>query len=374
MSTIGTTAPSQHTINYNDLLSTTLFNYRSTIFDNIFKQSAYMAALKTYGGVDYQNGGERIQRLLMYETNSTAKSYRGYDIIDTTPQDGFTSAFYEWCELAATISISRREKRQNSSEWQIADLLKAKIKQAEMSLKQAVNQQLVQGTVYSGGTTFIPGNDSKDLFPLGYFLAAKTASADGTLTDPLSGGNVGNISRSTYSWWRHNTGSGGATAAGGEKVGAAATTYKGLERILMSMYNYCTRGADGSAPNIILTDQLTYETYSFARDQKYQTTDLNLAQMGFDNVKLKAATVVWDELVPDMYSGTTAVTYGTAFFINTEFYKLVIDKETDFTTTPFLENEQQTADSAKILFMGNATSTNQRKHGVLYRLNQAIVS
>src|SRR5574343_1105728 len=145
MATIGTTAPSQNTINYNDLLSTTLANYKATIYDNIFKQSAFMAALRKYGGVDFQNGGERIQRLLMYSTNSTAKSYEGYEIIDTTPQDPFTSAFYRWAELAATVSISRREERQNSSEWQIADLLKGKIMQAEMSLKEKVNQQLVQG-------------------------------------------------------------------------------------------------------------------------------------------------------------------------------------------------------------------------------------
>lgn len=77
MSTIGSTAPAQHTINYNDLLSTTLFNYKSTIFDNIFKQSAFLAALRKYDGVDYQSGGERIQRLLMYSANSTAKSYEG---------------------------------------------------------------------------------------------------------------------------------------------------------------------------------------------------------------------------------------------------------------------------------------------------------
>jgi subtilase family serine protease len=96
--------------------------------------------------------------------------------------------------------------------------------------------------------------------------------------------------------------------------------------------------------------------------------------MGFDNVKLKAATCIWDELVPDMYSGTTAITYGTAFFLNTKFYKLLIDRETDFTTTPFIENEQQTADSAKILFMGNASSVNQRKLGVLYRISQSIVA
>lgn len=368
MSTIGTTAASQHTINYDSLLSTTLFNYKSTIFDNIFKQSAFMAALRKYDGIDYQNGGERIQRLLMKSTNSTAKSYEGYEMIDVSPQDPFTSAFYRWAELAATITISRREERQNSGEYQIADLLKGKIMQAEMSLKQAVNQQLVQGTVYTGGTTWIPGNDLKDLNPLGWFFPAKTAAADGTITDPLSGDAVGNISRSTYDWWRHYTGSGGATKAGYESVGAALSTWKGLATLMKSMYNYCTRGADGSAPNIILCDQKTYEDYESSRDDKYQTSDTSLAQMGFDNVKLKAATLVWDEYVPDMYSGTTSLTYGTAFFINTKFYKLVIDRETDFTTTPFLENESQTAKAAKVLFMGNAASTNQRKGGVLYRL------
>jgi hypothetical protein len=121
-------------------------------------------------------------------------------------------------------------------------------------------------------------------------------------------------------------------------------------------------------------DQMTYETYESARDEKYQTQDTALAQMGFDNVKLKAATCVWDEVVPDMYSGTTALTYGTAFFINTKYYQLIIDRETDFVTTPFIDNEQQTARSAKILFMGNACSVNQRKLGVLYRISQSIVA
>lgn len=374
MSTIGTTAPAQHTINYNDLLSTTLFNYKSTIYDNIFKQSAFLAALRKYDGVDFQNGGERIQRLLMYSSNSTAKSYEGYETLDTTPQDPFTSAFYRWAELAATVSISRREERQNSSEWQIADLLKGRIQQAEMSLKEKVNQNIVQGTVYPGGTTFIPGNDLKDMHPLGWFLAAKTSAADGTSTDPLSGDAVGNISRSTYSWWRHNTGSAGATKAGNEIAGVSVTTWAGLEVMLKRMYNFCTRGADGSAPNIILADQMTYEAYESSRDQKYRTQDTSLAEMGFDNVKLKAATMIWDELVPDMYSGTTSLTYGTAFYINTKFWKLIIDRETDFVTTPFIENEGQTARSAKILFMGNTVSVNQRKLGVLYRISQSLVA
>jgi hypothetical protein len=77
MGTIGTAAPSQNTINYDALLSTTLANYRKVMVDNIFKQSAFFAALKMYGGIEYQDGGERIAQPLMYESNKTVKSYKG---------------------------------------------------------------------------------------------------------------------------------------------------------------------------------------------------------------------------------------------------------------------------------------------------------
>ena len=91
-----------------------------------------------------------------------------------------------------------------------------------------------------------------------------------------------------------------------------------------------------------------------------------MTTMGFDNVKLKGATIVWDELVPDIDNGTTSLTDGSVFFINTNFYKLIIDKQTDFITTPFVEPENQTAKSAKVLFMGNTIITNPRKLGVCY--------
>ena len=86
MSTIGEgTAPSQHTINYDALLSTTLFNYRKTMVDNIFKDSAFLAALRLNGAVVKVDGGERIAVPLMHGTNSTVKSYSDYDTLDTTP-------------------------------------------------------------------------------------------------------------------------------------------------------------------------------------------------------------------------------------------------------------------------------------------------
>lgn len=377
MATIGTTAPSQNTINYDALLSTTLMAYKDQLADNIFKANAFLAAMKEYGGVDYQDGGERVQAPLLYEENNTVKSYKGYEQLQVTPQDGITSAFYEWAELAGTISISRREERQNSGEARLLNLLKSKIMQAEMSLKSAVNNQLVAGTV--SGTTFIPGNSGKDLLPLGYFLSKANA------TDPTGTGvtNVGNISRATYSFWRHRTAVCDSTTKDtGNDYALAISTWAGVALGMRRMHNFCARGADGSAPNIVLCDQLSYESYCSTLDAKMRYSDTKLADIGFDNVKLLGSTVIWDERMPNMDEGkafddsaySTNDKQGTMFFINTKFMKLIIDSQTDFATTEFVEPENQTAKVAKVLFMGQLASFNQRKHGVMYALSGNIVS
>lgn len=338
--------------------------------DNIFKSNSFLAAMKKYGGIRYQNGGERIQELLMYEENDTFRSYSGYETLVVKPQDGITSAFYNWTEIGGSITISRREERQNSGESRILALLEQKVKQAEMSIKSKVNSQLVQGTVNTA--TFVPGNGAKDLLPLGYFLPKDNTAA------PLAGGNVGDIARATYSWWRpHTAVFDSGTKDTGNDFALSVSTYTGLRVGLYRMYNYCTRGADGSAPNIVLADQVAYETYENSLDQQKRYGDEDLVSMGFDNVKLKGATMIWDELVPGIDTGDVpgAANYtGTAFFLNTQFYKLVIDEQTDFVTTPFVEPENQTAKTAKVLFMGQATVSNPRKLGVCYAISQSIAS
>src|SRR3990167_594335 len=133
------------------------------MIDNIFKDSAFLAALREFDGISYLNGGERIAVPLMYGTSSTVKSYSDYETLDTTPQDGMTTAFYDWREIAGTISISRKEERQNSGEGRLLNLLEQKIKQAEMTMRETLNTQLLQGTADSA--TFVPGNSAKDLNP-----------------------------------------------------------------------------------------------------------------------------------------------------------------------------------------------------------------
>lgn len=368
MATIGSTAPSQNTINYDALLSTTINAYRKTLYDNIFKDSAFLAFLRLTDAVKKQDGGERVQMPLMYGKNTTVKSYQGEEIIDTTIQDGITSAFYDWREIAGTISISRREERQNSGEGRLLNLLEAKTKQAEMSMRETLNQQLVQGNVSSA--TFVPGNSAKDLNPLGYFFRKLNA------TDPTTGGDVGNISasESDRTWWRHNTAVvDSASVDTGNAFALNVSTYAGLKVALRRMYNFCSRGSGGN-PNLILADQVSYETYENALDVNIRFQNTKLGELGFDSLKLRGASMIWDEQVPDIDNGTVAITAGSVFFINTQFYNLIIDSETDIVTTPFVTPENQTVKTAKILFMGNAGISNMRKHGVVYAVSQTIAA
>lgn len=373
MATVGNTgAPSTNTVYFDALLSTTLNNYAlgKSMFDNIFKDSAYLALLRMSDAVKKQDGGERIAVPLLYGDNNTVKTHGGYDVIDTTPADGMTTAFYEWAEVAGSISISRKEERQNSRESRLVGLLENKIKQAEMTMREKLNTDLVRGTVSSA--TFVPdssiGSGTLGIFPLGYFLRK-----DNTL-NPTTGGNVGNISAVTQDWWRHKT---AVVNAGGVDTGNSftvnVTTYAGFKVALRRMYNYVSRGSGGS-PDVVLFDQLSFETYENALDVNIRYQNTKMADLGFDTVKLRGATCIWDEQVPDIENGTAAVTAGTAFFLNTKFYSLVIDSQTDIVTTPFVEPENQTAKTAKILFMGNTAVSNLRKHGVMYGISQTITS
>jgi len=137
--------PSTESVSYDAVLSTTLRNYRKKLADNITKGNQFLAWLRSKGRFSKQSGGYNVHIPLMHAQNSTADIYSGYGLLDTTPQDGITAAFFDWSQLAVSITISNLEKKQNKGEAKIIDLLKAKTMQAEVSLQQLLNNCLVGG-------------------------------------------------------------------------------------------------------------------------------------------------------------------------------------------------------------------------------------
>ena len=302
--------------NFNTLATTTLVKYADkTLTDNIFQSNALFFLLagsedvRKAGGRGYKelDGGEKIVEPLLYASNSTAGSYDGYDVLDTDPQDGMTNAEFDWKQYSVSVSISGREKRQNSGETAVLNLLEGKIMQAEMSLIESMNG---------------------DLFTDGLVLAVDSA------------GTYGNIARTDNSWW-----------------GAQETAVTGPLTIdvMRTMYNDCSKGYGKDHPNLIVTDQDEYEAYEAKLQPDMRYSDNKLGDAGFENLKFKGAQIVYDE----------QCNAGVMYFLNTMYMGLRVHQDAKFTVTEELRPVDQDAFVKQILWMGNLVTKNARRLGKL---------
>ncbi|CAB4169000.1 hypothetical protein UFOVP928_15 [uncultured Caudovirales phage] len=301
--------------NFDNLLSTTLANYRDQLTDNIFTARPLTYTLMEKGRIRMLNGGTKIVEPLIYGLNDTVGSYGGYDTINLAPQQGISAAEYEWKQYAASISISGIEEAKNNGEQEIINLLEAKIMQAEESMREGFNTMF-----FADGT----GNSSKDWNGLGNLVE--------------SGNTVGNIDSSTYTWWKSYE----------ENTSTALTLAQ-----MATAYNSVSVGNDH--PDTLLTTQTLFEKYEALLQPNLRYTDTKTADAGFQNLLFKAAPVMYD----------TGCTAGTFYFLNSKYITLVGHTSKWFDQTAFVRPEDLDARYALIMCYGNLTVRNRAKQGKL---------
>lgn len=349
-------APSQVTTNLDSLFGLSLAAYKKELIDQIGATNAFFFDIIKKELYESQDGGAYIQVPLMYAL-TPADSYDGYDELSTVPTDGITDAIFQWRQCAAAIAYSLKEVKQNKQK--IVDLVKSRIKQAEMGLQEYFSQSLLWGAAADGGsltsarTSTVNGSSSID--PLSLLIAF----------DPTSSTSIGNINQSTSTWWRNKTKT------------SAATTYDVFLLELDNIFNSTALGTGGK-PTQVLFDQVSYELFVHALYQKYRQikTDENFP---FENTLYKGARVTMDDKVPDVYSGTTATTtYGSCFLINGQFFKMIHETDSDF---EMLKDENgktfqkpTNGDSrvGHVAWMGNLTVQNRRKQGVFGKIARTL--
>lgn len=325
--------------NFSTLLTTTLQNYKTTLTENIMGRNALLWQLQKRGFVKEDSGGRSIVIPILYGTNSTIKSYRGYDLLDVTPQVGFTSAEYEWKYIAGSITISGQEEFENQGKGKIVDLLDGKITQAEISMRLAVNQQL-----FADGTA----NSGKDL--TGLALAVEDGTAWSTYAGIDSSATVGAFWRNQ--WLDLDTEKGSAGVFSDTK---GKSTW-GLE-LMRRMFNLCL--IDGAKPSLIVTTRAIYEAYEAEMEgAKLRLTDVEMGDAGFQNIMFKGIPLVFDDHMQAE----------EILFLNSDHLKFVIGKGRNFTTTPFVKPENQDAKVANILLAGNVVTNKRDVHGRITRV------
>ncbi|MEA3493357.1 MAG: phage major capsid protein [Candidatus Margulisiibacteriota bacterium] len=264
--------------------------------------------------------------------NTTVKAQDPYELLDTTPQEGMTAAFFDWKEVKGTLAISRKERRQNSGRHAMFNLIEGKSDQLEMSFREEVNRQIILGD----------GTDAGDKEIEGIALAIKDTPTTGT---------YGVIDPASETWWRNqydNT--------------AYSFAANGLAYLRL-LYRKASRSDVISPVDLILCDGELYDTFEaehvlhlqFSPTGKSNEAMFNL---GIENFRYKKATVMEDEQL-DADAGSKKI-YG----VNSEFTKLAVDKESNFVILPAVTPSNQTATVAPMVLMANLCCNNRRKNFV----------
>ena len=253
---------------------------------------------------------------IMTAASAAVGSYQGFDSLNTSNQQGLASAEFNWKQYYASVVLSGYDEFRNMGEAAQVSLLKARIQQAEMSLRDTMNTDL-----FGDGT----GNSSKAL--------------DGLAIAVDSTGTYGGFSRTGNAWWASTE-----TAVGGVLTIARMRT----------LFNDISAGGR-EHPDLLVTDGDEYEAYEglLQPDQRFQSN--KLADGGFLNLMFKDQPIVWD----------ASATAGVMYMLNLQYMKLYYHPQRNFKPTPFQQPTNQDARVSLILFAGNLVGNNPRMQGKL---------
>lgn len=282
-----------------------VFN-RLTLFNHLSKKNKVR-----------RGGGTSIIVPLRSSINSTAQSYSNYQTIDTTPQDNETAAQYIYKQYGASISLSGKEERvQNKGKYEVIDIVKTKIEDAEMALANKLNTDMFAAS------------------PATQDVGSLVTSIDATST-------IGDINSTTYSFWQSNVVTGGSFAA------------QGLSD-MRTQWSTLSQRNPMSNTDLILTTSTIHDYYeaSLTPQQRYSTKD-DTGNGSFEKLKFKSAIVDYD----------AQATSGVMYFLNSDVMELVIDPTTDFKLTEWVKPANQDARIAQYLVALELVIKNRRKLG-----------
>lgn len=356
--TIGYPSPNSVTQNLDTVLTLAFANSGGTIFDNISKNNAVFFEAKKNGMYESITDVEPyIEVPLMYGLGN-AEWYEGWDTLGTQPTEGITAAVFPWRQLACPAGYNRREARVTSVQ-RIKEIAKVKVDQAQLTMIEAFNRAFLQGNVNTpGGTLTTPivsaTTGRSGIEPLPELIYFQAASNFAQVTDALT---IGGLDQSVRTWWRNWS-----------HDASSITTYAQLLATFDEMFENTSKGAGGTV-NLIYTDHTTRRLLNSAYYAAYRRALESDNDYPFDNLMFRGAHVVCDELIPNVYGGSTdtsvATGKGTAYFINTKMMKIKYDAQCNFTLTDLQKPVNQDGKVGHVLWMGNCVMMNRRKHGVI---------
>ena len=261
------------------------------------------------------DGGVSIVYPLIKGDQDAGGFYLGQAALNTLQTDQETLVEYRWQNIYEPIQLSRDEERINSgAAHRIIDLVGEKIERSELAIQRRTEQAL--------STSVVGANNLIDLELL------------------VNTGTLGTVAGATDTFWQATVTASGSFAA------------QGLTDMSTGTYTVSS-AADVDRPTVYFTNKTIF--------QFFEQTRLPLERIQNGNFTFNAGAVnLTFKGIPVTYGNFVAT--GILLGLNLSYIDLVVDSETDFILTPFVMPVNQTAKVAFILWRGNQTTTNRRRH------------
>ena len=311
----------------NDILSSTLRIVKDQEVDNLFKSTPLLEQIRAKGGVEEVDGGSTVDRpLILAEHSSITQLSTGYEPVSLAVADAMRNASYNFCDFVGPIVITRKEELSNKGDRAIVKIAEARLKSVMGMLKREFEKQAIAGSSAIltdmstlNGTVFGGAGSTTGFFE-------NVAFGSGTNT-------VGGISKAAF-----------ATAYQNQRTDAGGAL--GIDD-LTDLYIQCQIFSPTSAPNLILSSPNMYKAYKkllFAQELYMKETVLDGGRLA---LAFNGAMMYVDPFLPVTISAVPATI--SAYFLNTDYLKLVVDKDANFELSDFEHVSGYASRSAQII-------------------------
>lgn len=313
-------------LNMTQLASVTNDYWKNQTVDAYFTENILLYRLLGNGsmelnlvtGKDTVDGGKKIRTFLEYARANTS-SYGNLSTIDASKVDILNAARFDWSGYVASNTIDLDEQTQNEGKAQMVDLVFAKMKNIEKSIRDKMGADI---------------------------YAARTADAAGYAFDGLAAlfstvtaTEYGGIAEDDMAVWSASV-----------DATAEAISYKVMQKLFR---NASIGQSRDSKPNLIITTQVLKDGYTRTLQTQQRFQDSKMAEAGFQNILHDGVPMVYDD----------NQTSGVVDCLNDKYLRIKTHKDYNF-TKPMWEASHLEPDTltANTRWRGALVCSNRQAH------------
>lgn len=309
-----------------------------TIPDAVYNSNVFLYRLLKANKRMVQ-GGTQIEVPHLYKRFNTGGTYRGFEVLNTAPQDTVKSLVFDWKQYYQTVAVDGLTLIKNDSPDSIASIITLNTQQAYMEMAEDLATDL-----FNDGLT--------DIKAINGF---RGAVGNGSVGDT----NYGGINRTSETWNNSVVDASTSTMTYG-----ALQTWFSNGQVGGHHYTLIASRADQYNRYIAL-HTAAGSGYSVQQTRSPLGHDEMLASAGFTNALFNNVPWVVDSHVDDGPNTSNSRIYG----FNENVISLVVSPRADFHMEDFQRPVNQDAFVSTLLWAGNIVSMNNRLHGVLTNIS-----